>query len=378
MASGGVDVKQPNETETDQNDAKAVRKSPLSSQKVRWILALFAVLVVVLGVVLFVRHESYGRYQEETNDAFVQADMVTISPRVAGKIVAVFVKDNQEVHVGQPLIRIESTDFAARVAQAHAQVDEAVATVEGARASIREQNASIRQAEAQLGAAQIDLSNAQTETARYQPLVDSGAESGVQFSHLRADRDKATAQVRTMQAGLDLQHERMPGLSARLNEAVGRVKGAEAQVSSAEANLADTEILASIDGKVGNKSVQIGQMVQPGTRLMSIVPVQDIYVSANFKETQVGLMRVGQPVTVRADALPNAEITGAVESIAPGTGAQFSLLPPQNATGNFTRVVQRVPVRIRIDADPGVRQALIPGLSVTVSVDTRSAKEPAR
>jgi len=135
-----------------------------------------------------------------------------------------------------------------------------------------------------------------------------------------------------------------------------------------------TTVRASIDGRVGDLAVRVGQFVQPGSRLMTIVPVEQLYIEANFKETQVGLMRVGQPVTIEVDALEGVELTGSVASFAPGTGAQFSVLPPQNATGNFTKIVQRIPVRIRIDATPEVRRLLVPGMSATVTVDTRGAR----
>src|SRR5690606_17473417 len=151
-------------------------------------------------------------------------------------------------------------------------------------------------------------------------------------------------------------------------------KGARAQREAAGVDLSSTLVRASIAGRVGNKTVQLGQFVQPGTRAMSIVPVDKLYISANFKETQAGLVRVRQPVTIEIDALESIELHGRVESFSPGTGAQFSLLPPENATGNFTKIVQRIPVRISIDAGPETRALLIPGMSVTASVDTRSAR----
>ncbi|OZA68123.1 MAG: multidrug ABC transporter permease, partial [Sphingomonadales bacterium 39-62-4] len=161
---------------------------------------------------------------------------------------------------------------------------------------------------------------------------------------------------------------------AQAGQSAAQITAAQAQRKAASVDLDTTRITAPIGGKIGNSTVRVGQFVQPGQRLMTIVPTEAIYVEANFKETQIGLMRAGQPVTVHVDALPDVDFHGTVESITPGTGANFSLIPPQNATGNFTKIVQRVPVRIRINAGPESRKVLVPGLSLTVEVDTRAAK----
>ena len=180
--------------------------------------------------------------------------------------------------------------------------------------------------------------------------------------------------VASASAALAAAQRRVGTLNAQVQQARSQGQAAKAQLDAAEVNLGSTLIRASIAGRVGNKTVRVGQFVQAGTRTMSIVPVSQLYIEANFKETQLGLMRPGQPVKIEVDALPDVEIKGHVESVAPGTGAQFSLLPPQNATGNFTKIVQRVPVRIAVDADPQTRSLLVPGMSVEVVVDTRSAK----
>jgi membrane fusion protein (multidrug efflux system) len=164
-------------------------------------------------------------------------------------------------------------------------------------------------------------------------------------------------------------------MEAAVTQAAAQLQAAEASAHQSEIDLGHTLIRSSIAGRVGDRTVQLGQYVQPGTRLMSIVPVRQLYLTANFKENQIGRMRVGQPVEIEVDALPDAHITGHVESFSPGTGAQFALLPPENATGNFTKIVQRVPVRISVDASDQARQLLVPGLSATVTVDTRSAEE---
>jgi membrane fusion protein (multidrug efflux system) len=164
-------------------------------------------------------------------------------------------------------------------------------------------------------------------------------------------------------------------LEAQVEQAQSQARASQAQLEAANVNLGSTVLSAPVAGRVASKSVQQGQLVQPGARLMSVVPVDKLYIEANFKETQLALMRVGQPVTVEVDALDGVELHGRVESVSPGTGAEFSILPPQNATGNFTKIVQRVPVRISLDAGPSARRLLVPGMSVEVTVDTRSARE---
>jgi membrane fusion protein (multidrug efflux system) len=174
-------------------------------------------------------------------------------------------------------------------------------------------------------------------------------------------------------AAVDVASRQLESLKAQIGQGEAAVKAAEAKVRSAEADLAGIDIAAPAAGQVGDRTVRVGQYVQPGTRLMTIVPVQDLYLVANFKETQVGHMRPGQPVTIAVDALPDAKVSGTVDSLSPGTGTEFALLPPENATGNFTKIVQRVPVRIHLNPDPELRDALRPGLSVEAEVDTKSA-----
>ena len=278
------------------------------------------------------------------------------------------------VKAGQPLLQIDARDYRAQTAQFSAQIDVAHANADGVRAQIREQQAAIAQSQADLAAARNDAAFANAEVTRYEPLAASGAETGERVSQLRSQARQANAKVAGAEAALHSAQRRVGTLQAQVVEALSQGEAAQAQLSAANVNLGSTLIRASIDGRVGDKTVRVGQFVQPATRMMSIVPVRQIYVTANFKETQLGLMRIGQPVTIEVDALPGVEIPGKVASFSPGTGAQFSLLPPQNATGNFTKIVQRVPVRISVEAGPETKSLLVPGMSVDVNVDTRSAK----
>jgi membrane fusion protein, multidrug efflux system len=354
-------------------DAKAPM-SPARKTRVRIILGVVALLALAGGLVWYLRYNSYGRFQQATNDAYIQSDAVTVSPKVNGYVEQVYVRDNQQVSAGDPLIRIDPRDYRAQAAQSQAQIDVALASAEGVRAQIREQQAAIEQARAQLSAAQTSYAFARDQVARYTPLAATGAETGEKLSQLRDQANQAAAQVTNARAALLSAQRRVGTLQAQVSQALSQGEAAKAQLSAAQVNVGSTIIRAATNGRIGDKTVQPGQFIQPGTRLMSIVPVEKIYIEANFKETQLGLMRPGQPVEINVDAIASVPLRGHVESISPGTGAQFSLLPPQNATGNFTKIVQRVPVRISIDAGPQARAILVPGMSVNVSVDTRGAK----
>ena len=340
----------------------------------RFALVGAAIIALVLSLIWFSHYWTVGRFLESTDDAYVQADAVVVSPKIAGYVEQVFVADNQAVKQGDPLIRIDPRDYRSQLAQAQAQIDMAKASADGLRAQIAEQRATVAAARAQLASAESDLRFASTIKDRYEALAATGAESRETFANKRSQLERAQAAVDARRADLLGASRRVASLEAQVGQALAQAEGGEAQRSSAKVDLDSTILRASIAGRVGNKTVQTGQFVQPGTRTMSIVPVEKLYIQANFKETQVGLMRIGQPVTIEVDALDGVALHGKVESFAPGTGAQFSLLPPENATGNFTKIVQRIPVRISVDADAATRALLLPGMSVTVSVDTRSAK----
>jgi membrane fusion protein (multidrug efflux system) len=226
-----------------------------------------------------------------------------------------------------------------------------------------------------LASARDSAAFAKREVERYAPLVEIGAENAEALATRRNQADQSARQVAAQQAALDNAEKRIASLQAQVRQAEAQSGSSRAQLKTAEVNLESTQPIASVAGRIGDLTVRLGQFVQPGTRLMSIVPLDTLYIAANFKETQIGRMRVGQPVEIKVDALPGLKLHGHVDSLAPGTGAQFSLLPPQNATGNFTKIVQRVPVRIAIDAGPETRRVLVPGLSLKVEVDTTNAKD---
>ncbi|MFS0773992.1 HlyD family secretion protein [Sphingomonas sp. 1P08PE] len=357
----------------DQAPEKPARRQ--LSGRARLILLVVAAIALTVGVVWFVRYQSHGRYLEETNDARVEADMVTVSPRVAGYVSAVLVGENEDVRAGQPLVRIDPRDARAQAAQADAQIAVAAAQADAARAQIREQYAAIDQTRAQLAAARAKAAYDAGEVARYRPLAASGAETRATLAQLEATARQSADNVRAQAAAVTMQERRVASYRSQVRQGEAQGQAARAQLSAANVDVGATGLTAPIAGRIGDKTVTVGQYVQAGTRLMSIVPLDRLYITANFKETQLALMRPGQPVSIEVDALDGVTLTGRVESLAPGTGAQFSLLPPQNATGNFTKITQRVPVRISIEATPAARRLLVPGLSVTVTVDTIGARD---
>jgi membrane fusion protein (multidrug efflux system) len=354
----------------DLEEPPAQRPSPLESKRVKTALAIVVLTVLIVLGVLLVHWWTVGRFVQSTNDAFLQADQVAVASKEAGYVEQVLVADNQEVSAGQPLVRIDPRDAQAKLAQAEALVGQGRASILQAEAQLRQQEAAVAQAQAQLSGYRASAAFATREVDRYGPLVRSGAETAERLDQLRQSRDQANAQATAAIASLLAAERQVDTLRAQIQVAQATTEQAAAQARQAHNTVDDAVVRASIAGRIGDRTVRTGQYIQPGTRLMTVVPVQSIYLVANFKETQLGRMRPGQPVEIKVDALGDRKLKGVVESFSPGTAAQFALIPPNNATGNFTKIVQRVPVRIRIIAPTNVRPALLPGLSAEVAVDT--------
>ncbi|KAK0360722.1 hypothetical protein LTR94_026200, partial [Friedmanniomyces endolithicus] len=341
---------------------------------IRYVLIAALVAGILAAVVWYLNYRASGQYLQSTNNAYVRADFVTVSPKVGGYVERVLVDDYLAVGRGQLLAVLDPRDYRANVEQAQAQIAAAGANITTARRTLDEQQATVAQAAAQVASAEAAAAAAENEVRRYEPLTRTGAESRERLANLVLQRDRTAAELRAQRAAYLAARRSVATQAARIGQAEAQRGTAQAQLARASTDLGAVEIRSSIDGVVADKAVRAGQYVQPATRLMSVVPVDQLYIEANFKETQVALMRVGQPVTIKVDALDGAELRGRVASFSPGTGAQFSLIPPENATGNFTKIVQRVPVRISIEAGPEARRVLRPGLSVEVTVDTISAK----
>jgi membrane fusion protein (multidrug efflux system) len=341
----------------------------------RTVLLSLGAVALVIGVVWGIRWWTVGRFIESTDDAYLQADSVTIAPKVSGYVAEVFVTDNQAVSAGEPLVRLDSRQYQAILEQAKATIAARKADIERGAAELLQQQANIAQARAQLQGARSGEAHAQEEVKRYEPLVATGAETNEKLADLRNSLNQAQSTVAADAAALQSAERQPATTQAQIDQARAQLDAAEANTRQAQLDEQDTIVRSTLAGRVGDRTVRVGQYAQPGTRLMTIVPVQDVYLVANFKETQIGLMRAGQPATIHVDALSGTDLHGTVDSFSPGTGSQFALLPPQNATGNFTKIVQRVPVRIHIDAGAETRKVLVPGLSVTVRVDTRSGRD---
>jgi membrane fusion protein, multidrug efflux system len=311
------------------------------------------------------------RFLQSTDDAYVQSDVSVISPKVEGYIKKVKVADNQEVAEGAVLFVIDDRDFKAKVAQAEAAVAIEEASVASYEARLKLQQSMIDQAAATLASAEADLDREQQDYKRYSALMTSDFASRQRFEQAQADARKGEAAVARSRAALAAEQDQLVVLRSQQREEQARLQQARANLQLGQNDLDNTVIRAPVSGIAGNRAGQVGQYVKAGTQLLSIVPLPNVYVTANFKETQLTHMRPGQLAEVSVDAYPDLTLQGRIESFAPGSGAQFSLLPPDNATGNFTKIVQRVPVRIAVPVNGPLSGLLRPGLSVTVTVDTR-------
>jgi membrane fusion protein (multidrug efflux system) len=325
-------------------------------------IAIGVAIALVLGATAYWFLELRGR--ESTDDAFIEGHLVFLSPRVAGQVSEVLVEENTHVHEGQVLVRLDPADFEVRVARARADL-------EAAKDRMAQSSAAAEAASAQAHAAAVRVKHAEQELTRANGLYERKVSSGAQLDSATAERDAALAELRAAQ------QRELAERAAIANEAP--VRQAEAALQEAELALAHATITAPFDGDIGRKSVEVGANVSPGQPLLALAASSGNWVSANFKETQVGRMHVGDPVEIYVDAYPNRSWHGRIESISPATGAKYALLPPDNATGNFTKVVQRIPVRITLDENrtPSADVAAAPadplsvGLSVSVSVRVR-------
>ncbi len=314
-----------------------------------------------------------GQYLVSTDDAYVKADNTTIAPKVSGYLNRVLVADNEHVKAGQVLARIDDRDFRVALDQARADVQAANATIASKEAQLDVQQAVIKAARATLDVDQANLTFAAQDNKRYTDLAASGSGSLQNAQQAQSRIASAQATLERDNAKLASALKQIDLLKAEIVQARAAAARSEAVQHQAELNLGYTSVVSPIDGVVGNRSLRVGQFVQAGTQLMSIVPAEGAYVVANFKETQLTHVKAGQAVDIEVDMFPGQIVRGHVDSIAPASGQEFALLPPDNATGNFTKVVQRIPVKIALDAAHGPVIALRPGMSVIPTIATRSA-----
>ncbi|MCS3931247.1 membrane fusion protein (multidrug efflux system) [Bradyrhizobium elkanii] len=334
-------------------------------------LALALALGVVAAAEFGHHYLTIGRYLETTDDAYVKADSTIISPKVSGYIAQVLVGDNEAVKAGQLLAKIDDRDFRAALDQAGADVAASDATVRNLDAQLALQQPIIEQGTADVAAATANLKFAQEEQVRYDGLMKTGSGTVQRAQQTDAALRAAAAQLQHAKSGLLAAERKVDVLSTERARAVAQRDRARAVEQQAALNLSYTGIIAPVD-TVGARSLRVGQFVQAGTQLMAVVPLDAVYIVANFKETQLTHVRGGQPVELTIDSFRGTRLHGHVDSLSPASGLEFALLPPDNATGNFTKIVQRMPVKIVLD-DRSLTGLLRPGMSAEPTINTKSA-----
>ncbi|MFC5397050.1 HlyD family secretion protein [Bosea vestrisii] len=347
---------------------------PARKRRLRPLLLATAAIAALAGAAdLGWRYWTTGRFQVSTDDAYVKADSTTIAPKVSGYIATVLVRDNEAVRTGQVLARIDDRDFRVSLAQAGAQVEAAEANIASKQAALAAQRSAIDAAKATIDVARAEETFAEQDNQRYAQLAKTGYGS-VQTAQQAASRiATARAAVTRDTAALASAVRQLDVIKAELSQAQAALDSAKAARDQAALNLSYTALVAPVDGVVGNRTLRVGQYVQAGTQLMAVVPTQAAYIVANYKETQLTHVQAGQRVTVEVDTFPGRLFQGHVDSLSPASGQEFALLPPDNATGNFTKVVQRIPVKIVLDQTGALPVVLRPGMSVYPTIDTRSA-----
>jgi membrane fusion protein (multidrug efflux system) len=363
------------------NRAEAASAAPPEATKkfnLRKVLLTGAAVAVLAGASWYGwDYWTVGQYLVSTDDAYVKADSTTIAPKVSGYLQEVLVRDNERVKTGQVLARIDNRDYRVALDQARADVGAAKAQIASKQAQLEVQQAVIDAAKATIVVDQANLTFAAQDSKRYTELAATGSGSVQNAQQAQARIAAANATLARDTANLASASKQVDLLNAEIVQTKAAAAHAEAVADQAGLNLGYTTIVAPIDGVVGNRTLRLGQYVQAGTQLMSVVPVEGAYVVANYKETQLTDVREGQAVDITVDTFPGQIVHGHVDSIAPASGQEFALLPPDNATGNFTKVVQRIPVRIALDINNQSPLELRPGMSVIPSIETHSTG-PAR
>jgi membrane fusion protein (multidrug efflux system) len=339
----------------------------------RFAIPLFAVLVALGFVALAtVRWDEWtGNAQiQSTNDAYVRADLTRLSSRVAGEVLTVAVADFQRVKKGDLLVQIDPADYQAQVAQADAGVVGAQAALDNLGNQVELQYATIAQAEAARLSAEASEVLAREEQERQQSLSQTDAGTRQRLEQATASYARAQADVRASRAVIAAQKHQLEVLQGTKKQRAADLEAAKAMLTAAKLRLGYTKVVAPFDGVSGERQVQPGDYVNIGTNLINVVPLPNVHVIANYKETQLTHVKPGQVVDVTVDTFPNQILHGHVDRISPASGSQFALLPPDNATGNFTKVVQRIPVRIVLDGNQPLLERLLPGMSVVTSIQT--------
>ncbi|MGO4711301.1 HlyD family secretion protein [Bradyrhizobium sp. 2TAF24] len=353
--------------------AAAVQAAPAAPNRRRLVLMGIAAVLAIAAVSYGSYYALVGRFIVTTDDAYVRANNTLIGARVAGHIARIAPKDNSRVRAGDVLIKIDDGDYKIAADSARAKIATQEATIARIGRQADAQVSMVEQARAQLESSQAAAKRAQFDFDRQLQLSDKGFASKATFEQSQATRDQSVAAVQSAQAALVAAERNVDVIKAQQVEAQRQLGELQTSLAKAERDLAFTEVRAPVDGTFSNRLVNEGDYIQVGQRLANVVPLDDVFIDANFKETQLGRLKPGQPVSLTVDGVSGRKIEGTVESLSPASGSVFTLLPPDNATGNFTKIVQRVPVRIRVPANVARENLLRAGMSVVVHIDTRAA-----
>lgn len=331
-------------------------------------ITVLLVCGLMVGVEFFLYQWMMDRQNyESTDNAYLKVNQVLITPQVAGRIVQLLIDDNQIVKQGELLAVIDDRDYQAKLALAEAQETEVLAHIQRLHANKNTQQSHIASADAAVSAVEAKRQQINQDLKRFNALIERGSAPKQSLDKIAAESRQAEAELRGSKATANAQQKELTGFDSEIAEAQARLKQAQAQVALAKLDVEHTKIRAPYSGVIGHRGVQVGSYIQTGMTLAYLVETQKIWVEANFKETQLQNMKIGQPVDIHVDAHPETTFTGTVESFSPATGSEFSILPPENATGNFTKIVRRIPVKIVFD--PNDKLALLKaGLSVSVKV----------
>ncbi len=350
--------------------ANAATAAPSGGKRKKILIAVGALLAIAAAV-YGVNYLLVGRFMVGTDDAYVRANNTTLGARVSGHIAAVVPGDNVPVHAGDVVFRIDDGDYRIAVDAARARIATQQATIDRIGRQVVAQQSAVEQAGAQLVSADAASKRAQLDFDRQDALSTKGFASRAIFETSQAGRDQAAASVLAAKAAADAARDNVEVTKAQQSEARAQLLELQSSLAKAERDLEFTNVRAPVDGIFSNRLVNTGDFIQAGQRLGNVVPLDDVYIDANFKETQLRRLKAGQTVDISVDAFGNRAIQGTLDSLSPAAGAVFTLLPPDNATGNFTKIVQRVPVRIKVPAEVAKENMLRAGMSVYVSVNTK-------
>jgi membrane fusion protein, multidrug efflux system len=359
--------------------APAVSAKPAAAKsgKRKFVLMGVAILLALAATTYGVYWVLVGRFHVSTDDAYVRANNTLLGARVSGHIAAIFPRDNSIVHTGEAVFKIDDGDYRIAVDAARSRIETQQATIDRIGRQIVAQESAVEQAKAQLASAEAGLKRAGLDFDRQQELSSKGYASRATFEVSEASRDQGMAAVRSARAAFEAARDNVEVTKAQQAEARAQLAELQTSLAKAQRDLDFTSVRAPVDGTFSNRLVNAGDFVVVGQRLGNVVPLDDVFIDANFKETQLKRIRPGQPVTISVDAYGNRKFAGVVESISPAAGSVFTLLPPDNATGNFTKIVQRLPVRIRVPKDVARQNLLRAGMSVYATVDTTEGAKDA-